>query len=616
MSDLVPVLRRRRALLSIVYDVVAWVVAYYTVAWLRLDAVDATVPWGGIGLTALATATLYVALASTVRLHQGRAKTGSLDQMLMLGMAVMTAGALVFALNWVGQWIPRSVPAGATLGALVAAAWGRAIWRRMWERDLDLGHGDGVRVIVVGAGEAARELVGSMVRDPTRTWRPVGLLDDDSHKRHLRIRNIPVLGTIDELAEQTSRHEVGTVVIAIPSASAETVDRIRVAALAAGVAVKVLPSTTQLLSHTVGIRDLRDINLSDVLGRNQLDTDIDAIAGYLRGRKVLVTGAGGSIGSELCRQIHRFEPAELMMLDRDESALHAVQLSIHGRALLDSDDVILCDIRDSQAVNAVFASRRPDVVFHAAALKHLPMLEQYPAEAVKTNIVGTRTVLDAADLVDVDRFVNISTDKAANPSSVLGYSKRIAEQVTADRARHASGTYLSVRFGNVLGSRGSVLTSFASQIADGGPVTVTHPEVTRFFMTIEEACQLVIQAAAIGRPGEALVLDMGAPVRILDVAHQLIEQSHLPISIEYTGLREGEKLHEELFGDGEPQDVRPVHPLVSHVPVPPMSDEVTRRLPVQGESAAVRAAMADLCMPGTRSGSGSAFPVAQLSTRK
>ncbi len=286
-----------------------------------------------------------------------------------------------------------------------------------------------------------------------------------------------------------------------------------------------LPSTNQLLTDHVGIRDIRDINLTDVLGRNQLDTDIDAIAGYLTGRRILVTGAGGSIGSELCRQIHRFAPAELMMLDRDESALHAVQLSIHGRAMLDSDDVVLCDIRDARAVTDIFLNRRPEVVFHAAALKHLPMLEQYPAEAVKTNVIGTHNVLEAARLSRVERFVNISTDKAANPASVLGYSKRIAEGLTAAHASKVEGTNLSVRFGNVLGSRGSVLTSFAKQISAGGPVTVTDPDVTRYFMTIEEACQLVIQAAAIGRAGEALVLDMGEPIRIVDVARQLIRQA-------------------------------------------------------------------------------------------
>ena len=310
---------------------------------------------------------------------------------------------------------------------------------------------------------------------------------------------------------------------------------------------------------------------------------------------MLVTGAGGSIGSELCRQIHRYEPGELMMLDRDESALHSVQLSIHGQAMLDTDEVILCDIRDKAAVDQIFLQRRPDVVFHAAALKHLPMLEQYPAEAVKTNIIGTRTVLDAATRVGVAKFINISTDKAANPCSVLGYSKRIAERITAQRAETAEGAYLSVRFGNVLGSRGSVLTSFAKQIAEGGPVTVTDPEVTRFFMTIEEACQLVIQAAAIGEPGEALVLDMGDAVRITDVARQLIEQSGTPVEIVYTGLRDGEKMHEDLFGDDEPQDLRPAHPMVSHVPVPTVTQDEVDGLPTTGPHADVRRAMALLC---------------------
>ena len=234
-----------------------------------------------------------------------------------------------------------------------------------------------------------------------------------------------------------------------------------------------------------------------------------------------------------------FGLAELIMLDRDESALHAVQLSLTGRALLDGRDVVLCDIRDAEALNQIFLSRRPDVVFHAAALKHLPMLEQYPAEAVKTNVIGTLNVLAAAARADVELLVNISTDKAANPTSVLGYSKRVAERITAAYARSASGNYLSVRFGNVLGSRGSVLTAFAQQIADGGPITVTDPEITRYFMTIEEACQLVVQAGAIGRPGEALVLDMGKPVKILDVAHHLIRLARRPVKIEFTGLRAG-----------------------------------------------------------------------------
>jgi FlaA1/EpsC-like NDP-sugar epimerase len=356
----------------------------------------------------------------------------------------------------------------------------------------------------------------------------------------------------------------------------------------------VLPPLHETFSAQVDIKDVRDIEVRDLLGRNAIETDIESIAGYLTGRRVLVTGAGGSIGSELCRQIDRWGPAELIMLDRDESALHRVQLSLRGRALLDSPDVVLNDIRDEPALRRIFLERRPEVVFHAAALKHLPMLEQYPAEAVKTNIIGTRNVLHASDLVGVGRFVNVSTDKAANPTSVLGYSKRIAERVTAQEALTADGVYLSVRFGNVLGSRGSVLTSFASQIAEGGPVTVTDPEVTRYFMTIEEACQLVIQAAAIGSPGEVLVLDIGKPIRIVDVARQLIEQSGTPVRIEFTGLRPGEKLHEALFGDEEASEHR-THPLVAHVPVPAVSAEQVESLPQSGDAARIRQMLRDLC---------------------
>lgn len=596
MISLVAFARRFRMQVSIAFDVACWIVAFFAFAWLRYDGVAESIPLVAVALVALLTSVLYVAAAATVQLHQGRARVASLEEMLLLGTAMAAAGLVVFVVNLGTQWVPRTVPVGATAGALVLAAWARAMWRRLQEMDDEKVDGDGAtRVLVVGAGEAGRELLSSMLRDPQRQWRAVGLLDDDPRKRHRRIRQVPVLGTTAQLADKVTETGVGTVIIAIPSASSETVNRLRLAALDAEVAVKVLPASTQLLHDHIGIRDLRDINLTDVLGRNQLDTDVAAIADYLTGRKVLVTGAGGSIGSELSRQIHRYEPAELMMLDRDESALHALQLSIHGRALLDSDEVILCDIRDPAAVNEVFASRRPDVVFHAAALKHLPMLERYPAEAVKTNIIGTRNVLDAADLVGVDRFVNVSTDKAANPISVLGYSKRVAEQVTAQRARTAEGAYLSVRFGNVLGSRGSVLTSFAKQIADGGPVTVTDPEVTRYFMTIEEACQLVIQAAAIGSPGEVLVLEMGVPVRIVDVARQLIEQSGTPVRIEFTGLRTGEKMHEDLFGDDEPRDSRRVHPLVSHVPVPPVSDREVAALPIGGDPEAVRLALASLC---------------------
>lgn len=599
MGEWMPRLQRRKTWVVAGFDVVVWVGAFAIWMLLRLEGELASPYWNEVLTLGLAAAGLHLALGFTVRLHQGRSRLASLDEAVLLAAVTLSVGALAFFSNLAAGWVPRSIPAGATLLTLIVALFGRALWRRLKEYERERDDSEGTRVLLLGAGDSAYDLVVSMLRDPAHQWRPVGLLDDDPAKRHYRIRGVPVLGTTDQLAEVAGTTGVETAVIAIPSADAATVARLHRAGVEAGLSVKVLPASTEILDDHVGIRDIRDIDLTDVLGRKQLDTDIDSIADYIRGKRVLVTGAGGSIGSELCRQIHRFSPAELMMLDRDESALHAVQLSITGHGLLDSDDVILNDIRDLEALREIFATRRPEVVFHAAALKHLPMLEQFPAEAVKTNIHGTANVLRVSREVGVARFVNISTDKAANPASVLGYSKRVAEKLTATVAKEAladgGGTYLSVRFGNVLGSRGSVLTAFAAQIAAGGPVTVTHPDVTRYFMTIVEACQLVVQAAAIGEPGEALVLDMGEPIKILDVAHQLIEQSGRPISIEFTGLREGEKLHEELFGDDEPQDQRPRHHAVSHVPVPGIGDRDIEALPVAGPRDLLVKYLAELC---------------------
>ena len=599
--SLIARLRPHRAALSRTYDLVVWLAAYGGFALLRYQPTSGEIPWLALAVFAVVTWALFCALGAIVHLHDGRARTGSLEELALLAGVIAWSTGAVFLVNLARVDVPRTVPVGAALFALIGAGWGRAVWRRLQERSWDAARDlDGRRCLVVGAGEAGRELILSMLRDPDGTWLPCGLLDDDPLKRHRRIRQVPVVGTTRDMSQAARRLDVHTVILALPSAGRETISALSEQARNEGLDVKVLPAATELLGQRVDIRDIRDIDLKDVLGRSQLDTDIDSIADYLTGRVVLVTGAGGSIGSELCRQIARFDPLELIMLDRDESALHAVQLSLSGRALLDDNGVVLCDIRDAEAVRSLFLERRPEVVFHAAALKHLPMLEQYPAEAVKTNIIGTQNVLDACDAASVTRFVNISTDKAANPTSVLGYSKRVAECLTADRAGRAQGTYLSVRFGNVLGSRGSVLTAFASQIARGGPVTVTHPDVTRYFMTIEEACQLVIQAAAIGEAGEALVLDMGDPVSILAVAQRLIDQSGREIQIEFTGLRDGEKLHEELFGDHEPQDERRRHCNVSHVPVPVLGHHAVTALPTAGSVVHVRDALARLCAEADR----------------
>jgi len=572
-------LSRRRHFWLLTFDAGVWFLALCFASLARLDFEPTDVPWTATLICAGAAATLFTIIAWITRLHDGRSPLGSLDETIRLAAVTVGVGVSMYFANLLTfHSLPRSVPLIATLCAIVVMAWGRAMVRAIRESAALVGGSHrGQPVLVIGAGSGGRQLIRSMHTDPSSRWYPVGILDDDPHNRHLRIDGVPVVGTTADLAACAERADVATVVVAIPSASAAFLRQVSGIAADARLTVKVLPGVNDLLHGRVGIKDVRDIDLPDLLGRRQIDTDIASIAGYLTGRRVLVTGAGGSIGSELCRQISRWNPVSLIMLDRDESALHAVQLSIDGRALLDSSDLVLADIRDDARIRQLFAERRPEVVFHAAALKHLPMLEQYPAEAVKTNIWGTLTVLEAAKAVGVQRFVNISTDKAANPTSVLGYSKRIAEGLTAAIAVEADGTYLSVRFGNVLGSRGSVLTAFAAQISAGGPVTVTDPEVTRYFMTVDEAVQLVIQAAIAGRDGEALVLDMGSPIRIDDVARHLIELSGEEIAIEYTGLRDGEKMHEDLFSHGEP-DRRPVHPLMSHVEVPAVARRTVQGL--------------------------------------
>ncbi|CAN5876536.1 nucleoside-diphosphate sugar epimerase/dehydratase [soil metagenome] len=584
------------------FDAASWAVALGLFAAVRLDLANAPVRELGLLRVCAVAVAVHLVLGWLVRLHQGRHDVGSFEEILLLGGVVFSTGFTVTIVNAVvpDQWVPRTVPVVATFLALVPQAWGRAIWRRLRERGSERhDRSAAVPTLIMGAGDAGRELLHSMLRDPEGRYRPVGFLDDDLRKRHRRLRGLPVLGTADDLAKVVRATNAELLVLATPSAGAGVVRRMNRRAKDVGVEVKVLPGISELFDGRVGVADIRDINVSDLLGRHQIDTDVAAIASYLTGKRVLVTGAGGSIGSELCRQIQRYGPAELIMLDRDESALHAVQLSIRGRALLDSDDTVLGDIRDSRFLTDLFKQRRPQVVFHAAALKHLPMLEHYPGEAVKTNVWGTLSVLQAAKASRVERFVNISTDKAANPCNVLGYSKRIAEGLTAATAADTAGTFLSVRFGNVLGSRGSVLTAFASQIEAGGPVTVTDPDVTRYFMTVAEAVQLVIQAAAIGRDGEALVLDMGRAVRIADVAQQLIHLANSEARIVFTGLRKGEKLHEDLFADDEP-DVRPVHPKVSHVDVPPLTSEAVLPLDPWGEPTSIVLSLSETCVSMAR----------------
>ena len=561
---------RRRALMG--WDIGAWVIALYAAAGLRyenLDDIDFAALAGAAAIALVAQALVDTVVAGC----QGRHCIGTVDDAISVGRTALLVAMVVFTANLLlGTGLPRSVPLIAAPLALLLQVGVRLAVRLTRERGCRPDHDSARRVIVFGAGTDGQQLVRAMLSDPKGCYLPVAIVDDDLDARSRRVCGVPVRGTFADTLDVVAATRAELLVIADRRASGESVRRIASAAREAGLGVKILPPLAEQLRPWMGVADLRDLDITDFLGRRPAEIDVSQSARYLSNRRVLVTGAGGSIGSELCRQVHRFGPSELMMLDRDESALHAVQLSLYGHAMLDSPDVILADIRDVATMADIFLTRRPDVVFHAAALKHLPMLEQYPAEAWKTNVLGTQNVLAAARLAQVDRFVNISTDKAANPISVLGLSKRVGERLVAHTATTSAGTFLSVRFGNVLGSRGSVLTTFAEQLSAGIPITVTDPEVTRFFMTIPEAVQLVVYAAAIGQPGEVLVLDMGEPVRIADLAHQLMALAGSSVEIVYTGLRDGEKLHEELFGTDE-IDRRPVHPLISQVQVPAVDPE-------------------------------------------
>jgi FlaA1/EpsC-like NDP-sugar epimerase len=577
--DVWRVVATRRGLFQCAIDCVAWAVALCFATLLRYDFAITRVEFSGLAILVPAAVIIQGVVGMRVGIYTGRWRFGSFDEVFSLVKAVVVTSLVVAAFNplWDPRLVPLSVPFVGGAFALVLMSGLRYAWRLAVE-SRRRPSGEGLhRMIVFGAGEGAGQVIPQLLRDPDSSWLPVALIDDDPFKRNLRIMGVPVVGGRDQLVEAAKTVEADTLLIAMPSAGPELVTELSELGRVAGLTVKVLPSVRELFHGEVDVADIRDVTTADLLGRHEIETDLEAIAGYLRGRRVLVTGAGGSIGSELCRQLYRFAPAQLVMLDRDESALHAVQLSIEGRALLDSPDLVLVDLRDRRAVGETLEQFRPHVIFHAAALKHLTLLERNPAEAVKTNVWATIDLLELAAHAGVERFVNISTDKAADPCSVLGYSKRITERLTSHFSVATGRAYLSVRFGNVLGSRGSVLTTFHNQVERGGPVTVTHPDVTRYFMTVEEAVQLVIQAGAIGRPGEALVLDMGTPVSIAEVARLVAARSERPVSIEFTGLRPGEKLHEVLLAADE-VDLRPTHPLISHVPVPPLDPAPARAI--------------------------------------
>lgn len=398
-------------------------------------------------------------------------------------------------------------------------------------------------------------------------YNPIGFLDDDTSISNLRIFGRPVFGTIKDLESTVTKEMPATLIVAISGIESSSLLDLERRCRSLGVKLRIIPTAHEIISGAVRLADIEDISEEDLLGRRPVITDNTEIAAFIRGKRVLVTGAGGSIGSEISRQVNRYQPSSLTLLDRDETALLNLQLSLDGTGTLTNSGLMLGDIRDADRVNEIFEEVSPEIVFHAAALKHLTTLERFPEEAYKTNVLGTKNVLDSARKFNVKTFVNISTDKAADPSSTLGKSKLLTEKLTAG-IQFKGSKYISVRFGNVIGSNGSFIHTFRHQIKNGGPVTVTHPDVTRYFMTVSEAVHLVLQSTVIGESGETLILDMGNPVSIDSIARHMIEVSGRKINIEYTGLRDGEKLHEVLISQNEKTEIRE-HPYILHSKVEP-----------------------------------------------
>ncbi len=430
----------------------------------------------------------------------------------------------------------------------------------------------GIPTLIVGAGAAGRALTQALRATAGFGLNPIGYIDDDPRLR--RVSGLPVLGRTADIQEVVQQTGARAAIVAIPSLPQPKIAALIEEASAAGLMVRYLPSFLSAVERDMRLSDLRGLRVDTLLGRDEIHMVSDRARRLIRGRRVLVTGAGGSIGSELCRQIKRFNPAELYLLDYDESNLHGLHLQITGSGLLDSDGIIIANIRDQRRIDQVFAETRPELVFHAAAHKHLPLLERHPCEGVKTNVLGTQHLVDAAVRYGTERFVLISTDKAADPTSVLGATKRLAELVVQSAAGGPT-SMAAVRFGNVLGSRGSLLTVLADQVSRENVVTVTHPDVTRFFMTVEEAVGLVLEAAAMSEYAETFVLDMGEPVGIVDLVQKYAKELHLPdVTIRFTGLRPGEKLNEKVFSDSEVR-LRTAHPKVWAT----RSSEVPSQLP-------------------------------------
>ena len=475
----------------------------------------------------------------------------SINELLGICNAVTVSSVFIFAYMYlIGATLPRSVHLLSwflNIGFIGASRLVLRIAYSLRQKSAK----ECVKVLIIGAGDAGAMIAREINQRYAGAKRLIGFIDDDRYKNKQRLFGVTVLGSRQDIKQIVHEHGIDEIIIAMPSAGGHIIREIIHECKQTQCALKILPGIYELIDGNVTVQQLRCVEVEDLLGRDAVKLDVQQIAGYLKGKRVLVTGAGGSIGSELCRQIAKMCPSSLTLLGKGENSIYEIHGELKGKYKNFNIEPIIADVRDKERINLIFAQVKPEVVFHAAAHKHVPLMESQPIEAVRNNVFGTKTVAEAADRAGVEAFVMISTDKAVNPTSVMGATKRVAELIIQNISKLSDTKFVVVRFGNVLGSRGSVIPLFKKQIAKGGPITITHPDMTRYFMTIPEASQLVLQAGAIAKGGEVFVLDMGKPVKIVDMACDLIELSGLvpyeDIAIEFSGLRPGEKLFEELL---------------------------------------------------------------------
>lgn len=486
------------------------------------------------------------------RLYHRLWRYASIHELIVIVGAVTTSSAILTGfLIMLGTTLPRSViilswifniicVGGSRLGVRIL----RYLIRKAQSNPIQ-------NVLIIGAGDAGAMIAREITQRYYETKKLVGFIDDSAYKGNQMLFGTKVLGDRKDIGLIVKKFSVNEIIIAMPSVSGNIVREIVQDCKATNCSVQTVPGIYELIDGKVSLQQLRNVDLEDLLRREPVHLDLDEIASYIKGKRVLVTGAGGSIGSELCRQVARMNPTSLTLLGKGENSIYEIERELRETYPTLAIRPVIADVRDSKRINTIFNKIRPQVVFHAAAHKHVPLMEAQPAEAVSNNIFGTKIVAEAADRADTEVFVMISTDKAVNPTSVMGATKRVAELIIQNMSKTSETKFVAVRFGNVLGSRGSVIPLFRKQIIKGGPITITHPDMQRYFMTIPEASQLVLQAGAIAKGGEVFVLDMGEPVKILDMANDLIELSGLvpnkDIKIEFTGLRPGEKLFEELL---------------------------------------------------------------------